>query len=180
MKQSILIIGLGNPGKKYEKTRHNIGFRVIDELRKKNNFPAFRLSKKFNTLISKDKKIILAKPQTFMNSSGQAVKSLVSFYKIKSQDIIVTHDDLDLPLEKIKISEDSRSAGHKGVQSIIDEIGTKNFTRFRIGIKPQKFQGLVHRTEKFVLEKFTKDEEKIIKQVIKQTVEALETIIKQK
>jgi len=105
---------------------------------------------------------------------------LVSFYKIKSQDIIVTHDDLDLPLEKIKISEDSRSAGHKGVQSIIDEIGTKNFTRFRIGIKPQKFQGLVHRTEKFVLEKFTKDEEKIIKQVIKQTVEALETIIKQK
>lgn len=184
MKKSILIVGLGNPGEKYQKTRHNFGFRVIDEFREKNNFSVFRLSKKFNALISEDsfngKKIILAKPQTFMNNSGQTVKSLIAFYKIKNENLIVIHDDLDLPLGKTKISENRGSAGHKGVQSIIDEIGTKNFTRFRLGIKPQQFRGLVHGTEKFVLEKFTKDEEKIVKQTIEQTVEAIETVIKQK
>ncbi|MCK4781579.1 aminoacyl-tRNA hydrolase [Candidatus Parcubacteria bacterium] len=194
MKQSILIIGLGNPEEKYQKTRHNFGFQVIDEFRKKNDFPVFELfrlrrgfggqAKKNNALISKavlsGEKIILAKPQTFMNNSGQAVKSLIAFYKIKSSDIIVIHDDLDLPLGKIKISQDSRSAGHKGVQSIIDEIKTKNFTRFRLGIKPEQSYRPFPGAENFVLEKFTKDEEKIVKQIMKQTVEAIEAVMKQK
>ncbi len=180
----ILIVGLGNPGEKYKKTRHNIGFRVIDEFWQKQNFPEFSFSKKFSALISETvlngEKIILAKPQTFMNNSGQTVKSLIDFYKITKSNLIVIHDDLDLFLGKIKIAEDSRSAGHKGVQSIIDELGAKNFTRFRLGIKPQQHHGLVRGTENFVLEKFTKDEEKIVKQIIKQTVNEIETVIKQK
>ena len=97
-----VIIGLGNPGKKYELTRHNIGFEIIDQFAKENKFPEFRLSKKFNALISENiinnKKIILAKPQTFMNNSGQSAKALFSFYK--SKELIIVHDEIDLPLGK--------------------------------------------------------------------------------
>ncbi len=134
----ILIVGLGNPGKKYQLTRHNIGFQVVDEFVKKNNFPDFKISKKFNALISEGivdgAKVILAKPQTFMNNSGKAVKSLIRNWKLEIRNLVVVHDDIDLPLGKIKISIGRGSAGHKGVQSIIDELATKNFVRFRIGI----------------------------------------------
>lgn len=170
----ILIIGLGNPGKKYKNTRHNVGFQVVDEFAKENNFPKFRLSKKFNSLVLEsilnDEKIILAKPQTFMNQSGKAVRALTSFYKItrpgRVVDLVVVHDDIDLPLGKIRISKNRGAAGHKGVESIIKEIGTKNFTRFRIGISPKI--GKPKNVEKFVLQKFDKEEEKIIKQVTKE------------
>lgn len=166
------IIGLGNPGKKYIKTRHNIGFRIVDQFAKENNFPQFKLSKKFNSLISEDKKTILAKPQTFMNNSGQAIKSLAVFYK--SSDFVVVHDDIDLPLGKIKIVKNRGSAGHKGVESIIKELGNKNFVRIRIGIQPQK--GKPKTTEKFVLQKFNPEEENSI---IKESIKALEGIIKE-
>lgn len=156
----ILIVGLGNPGHKYEKTRHNVGFRVIDVLKK---------------TIS-DKNIILFKPQTFMNQSGRAVKKLNTKYKIPATNIWVIHDDIDLPLGTIRINQDASSAGHKGVQSIIDELGTKNFTRIRIGIQPKirKPQNV----EKFVLEKFTKEEEKIIKKVIEKAVKIIKENLK--
>lgn len=175
----ILIIGLGNPGKKYIYTRHNIGFQAVDEFAKENNFPEFRLSKKFNALVSEnvlnEKKIILVKPQTFMNQSGKAVKSLTNFYKItrpgRVVGLVVVHDDIDLPLGKIRISKNRGAAGHKGVESIIKEIGTKNFTRFRIGISPKI--GKPKNVEKYVLQKFDKEEEKIIKQVIKETTKKL-------
>lgn len=131
----LFIVGLGNPGEKYKNTRHNIGFRVIDEFREKNNFSEFRISQKFNAEISKGEiagqSVILAKPQTFMNNSGKAVKSLL-------RNLFVIHDDIDLPLGKIKIVKNRGSAGHKGVESIIKELGTKNFIRFRIGISPEK------------------------------------------
>ena len=183
----ILIIGLGNPGKKYKNTRHNVGFQVVDEFAKENNFPKFRLSKKFNSLVSEgilnDEKIILAKPQTFMNQSGKAVRTLTNFYKItrpgrvvnlitrpgrvvRVADLVVVHDDIDLPLGKIRISKNRGAAGHKGVESIIKEIGTKNFTRFRIGILPKI--GKPKNIEKYVLQKFGKEEEKIIKEVIQE------------
>ena len=129
----ILIVGLGNPGKKYEKTRHNVGFRVIDELEKE----IF------------DENIILFKPQAFMNNSGRTVKKFFQNSKLKTQNLIVVHDDIDLLLGKIRISKNSSSGGHKGIQSIIDTLGTKNFTRIRIGIRP-KFKC---NTERFVLEK---------------------------
>lgn len=144
-----LIIGLGNPGKKFQNTRHNIGFRVVDELPKRKDF-------------------IIIKPRTFMNQSGKAVKALVKFYKIKLENLWVVHDDIDLPLGKIRISRGRGSAGHKGVESIIRELGTKEFWRVRIGVCPRA--GKPKNVEKFVLQKFTKEEEKILKEVIKEVI----------
>ncbi len=177
----ILIVGLGNPGRRYKDTRHNLGFQIIDTFRKENNFPKFKLSKKLEAEISEDlldkKKIILAKPQTFMNSSGQAVKKLISTVskscdrRILTQNLWVIHDDIDLPLGTIKIAKGRGSAGHKGAQSIIDCLGTKDFVRFRIGIAPSfRPQNL----EKFVLQEFTKTENKVIKESIKKAVQAIE------
>jgi len=197
----ILIIGLGNPGKKFERTRHNIGFRVLDEFLNKNNFSDFKLAKKFFVEISEgifdNKKIILAKPQAFMNNSGKAVKLLNSKFKILNSKLFVIHDDIDLPLGKIRISAGRSSAGHKGVESIIRELKTRDFVRFRIGIN-QFAQNQKSKTElpfievkvkkrvepssplknqkldEFVLEKFNKEEEKILKEVIEKTLEAIE------
>jgi len=170
----ILIIGLGNPGQKYIKTRHNIGFRIIDKFAKENNFPEFKLVKKFNSLISEnilnDKKIILAKPQTFMNNSGKAVKSLINFYKPTK--FIIIHDDIDLPLKEIKTVKNRGSAGHKGVESIIKELGSKDFTRIRIGIRPTEKKP--QNTERFVIQRFTSEEEKTIKEITKKALEIIE------
>lgn len=156
----ILIVGLGNPGKKYEKTWHNIGFRAIDE---------------FGFLESK--KITLLKPQTFMNNSGKAVKKKIRNLKLKIKDLIVIHDDLDLPLGKIRIVKNRGPAGHKGVESIIEELGTKNFIRFRIGIQPKTEKP--RNPEKFVLQKFNKAEEEIIKETIKKTIAAVEMVLEE-
>jgi PTH1 family peptidyl-tRNA hydrolase len=129
-----VIIGLGNPGKKYIKTRHNIGFEVIDQLKQENNFPDFKFDKKHKSLISKKGDLFLVKPQTFMNRSGQAVKSIVDYYNIKLTDIIVIHDDIDIPFGKVKIDISRSSAGHKGVKSVIDHLSSKDFWRIRFGI----------------------------------------------
>ncbi len=175
----MIVVGLGNPGEKYKGTRHNIGFLVIDKFREVNSFPEFKLSKKFSSLVSEgfinSKKIILAKPQTFMNESGRAVKSLISFYKTK--DLFVVHDDIDLTLGKIKIAKGRSSAGHKGVESIIKEIGTKDFIRFRIGVQSEREKP--KNAERFVLQKFKKEEEKVIKEVIKETAKAIELTLKE-
>ena len=156
----ILIVGLGNPGKKYQDTRHNIGFGVIDKLQSLNL-----------------KKVILAKPKTFMNLSGKAVKSLIKKYKIPTANLWVIHDDIDLPLGKIRIVKNRGAAGHKGVESIIKELGTKNFVRFRIGICPKT--GKPKNPENFVLQKFNKEEKEIIKEVIKKTAKAIEYFLKE-
>jgi PTH1 family peptidyl-tRNA hydrolase len=171
-----LIIGLGNPGDKYEKTRHNLGFQVIDELKKNLEFRTWNLTKKFNALISEGtfnhQKIILAKPQTFMNNSGQAVRALTDYYKISPEDILIIHDDIDLPLEEIRIQKGRGSAGHKGVQSIIDQLGTKDFIRMRIGIRPNEAPKKIN-AEQFVLQKFTAEEEKIIQPTIKKAAQMI-------
>jgi PTH1 family peptidyl-tRNA hydrolase len=182
-----VILGLGNPGKKFERTRHNVGFRAIEEFKEKNHFLDFKLSKRFLAEISEgflnEEKIILAKPQTFMNASGQAVKKLASSFKLQVKNLWVIHDDIDLMLGKIRISAGRSSAGHKGVQSIINEIKTKDFVRFRIGIKPenneQKTENRKQKIEKFVLQKFTKDEEKILKEVIEKTAKVIEMAVKE-
>ena len=162
-----LIIGLGNPGKEYEKTRHNAGFLVVDELADGMQYSVFSIQQKFNAEISEgiinNEKIILAKPQTFMNNSGQAIKAVLDYYKIDTEDIIVIHDDLDIPTGEFKISKNKNSGGHKGVQSIIDHLGTKDFIRIRIGIM---IENKKTPTEKFVLERFSEKEMEIVDGVI--------------
>lgn len=181
----ILIIGLGNPGKKYELSRHNLGFLVLDRFSRKNLFE-FKSSKKFKSKISKGyfgkKRIILIKPQTFMNNSGKAVKSLATNYKRQTTNIWVIHDDIDLPLGKMKIVKNRGAGGHKGVQSIINEMKTKNFVRFRLGINP-RYKTMKKWSDeamkKFVLKKFTKTEKGIVKKVVENCVKALEITLKE-
>lgn len=169
-----LIIGLGNPGRKYKKTRHNVGFRVLDEFRKQNSFPNFKMQKKFQAEVSEGllnkEKTILVKPQTFMNNSGRAVRALVNFYKIPLENLVVVHDELDLPIGEIKMSEDKGSAGHNGVQSIINELGSQAFNRLRIGISDPNS---AISPEKFVLQKFSKPEQKILKSVVQKSCNLL-------
>ncbi|MFZ5366099.1 MAG: aminoacyl-tRNA hydrolase [Patescibacteria group bacterium] len=194
-----LIVGLGNPGKKYEKSRHNIGFMVVDELAQKWEVGRVKWEedKKSNTLIINHQPLaILVKPQTMMNASGFAVKSLITNYKLPITNLWVIHDDLDLPLGKIKIVKGRGSAGHYGVGSIIRELGTADFVRFRLGIgrpagKPPFAEAsggkwevgggrlvdenVMHReVERYVLEGFGGKEAVEAKKTIKKTVEAIE------
>jgi len=178
-----LIAGLGNPGKNYERTRHNLGFRAVGFFlsAEAQNFTFLHLNKRFNALVSEgsfeNEKIILACPQTFMNSSGTAIKTLSSYYKINPQDIWIIHDDLDLVLGKLRISQRRSSGGHKGVQSIIDQLGTNDFLRFRIGIRPINIETKRIDIEKFVLQKFTTEEEKIIQETVKKVTLALKVAL---
>ncbi len=172
----IIIIGLGNPGGKFKNTRHNVGFMVLDKFAEKNNFPEFKLQKKSEALISENviegEKIVLAKPQTFMNNSDKAVRSLIKNLKIEK--FIVVHDDVDLPVGKIKIVKDRGSAGHKGVESIIKTVGNENLIRIRIGIEGKKDVEAMD----VVLKKFSPDEQKILNETIIRTAQALDFLIK--
>jgi PTH1 family peptidyl-tRNA hydrolase len=174
-----LIVGLGNPGGKYKKTRHNLGFYAVGEFQKENEFPVFKFSKKFNAEISEgvlDKeKVVLAKPQTFMNSSGQAVKKIIKNLKLKN--LIVVHDDIDLSLAKIRISKGAGSAGHKGVESIIKELGRKDFVRIRLGIQPKT--GKPKKAEEFVLKKFNNQEKETMEEAVQKATEAVRVIIEE-
>ena len=168
-----LIIGLGNPGEKYEKNRHNTGFIILDELKEDWSFPDFEFSKKFDSDISegnfKDQKIILAKPQTFMNNSGEAVRKIMSFYKLTQEDIFVIHDDLDIDFGEFKISNDSGPAGHNGVKDIIDKIGTQGFKRFRIGIEgEEKRKTRTIPGDVFVLQDFSEEELESVKNLARE------------
>lgn len=183
----IIIIGLGNPGEKYKNTRHNVGFMAIDAFAKKNNFPDFKLQKKSNALISlgrsltgepEKENIMLVKPQTFMNESGKSVKKIISNNNIGN--LIVIHDDIDLPIGKIKIVTERGSAGHKGVESIIENIGNDGLIRFRIGIaSPAEALAKEGREKamKVVLENFSKEEQILLDETIEKTVEALNLFI---
>jgi peptidyl-tRNA hydrolase, PTH1 family len=158
-----LIIGLGNPGKKYKYTRHNAGFIILDELKNKYSLPDFTFEKKFKAEISKgiinNIETVLAKPQTFMNNSGEAVRLIIDFYKLKPEDLIIIHDDVDIEFGKVKPTDNSGAAGHNGVQSIIDAIGTQKFQRFRIGtLGDEKRKELRIPIDDFVLQNFSNDE----------------------
>jgi len=174
-----LIIGLGNPGKEYERTRHNMGFIVVEALANDENLT---MNKAANALILKttlnEKRVLLAEPQTFMNESGVAVRALMDFYKLAPEDIIVVHDDKDVLLGEIKVQKDRGAAGHNGVASIIEHLGTKNFTRIRVGVAPQ--DKTIHDTAEFVLGKFTKEEQKTLSEVIVRVVEELRSLVAMK
>ena len=166
-----LIVGLGNPGKKYEQTRHNVGFMALDLLAKKLGL-SWRESTKLKAELAKSGEYVLAKPTTFMNRSGLSVSALLKFYKLTPADLIVIHDELDIDFGKWKLSSDSRAAGHNGVQSIIDRLGSKKFTRFRLGIRSDLNQETD--AEKFVLEKFSQDDLKALPDILeKLTIEIL-------
>lgn len=176
-----IIVGLGNPDKKYKLTRHNIGRLTLIEWQKTAGFPDFKLKKKYKAQITEAsfarKKIMLVLPETSMNLSGKSIKALLVNYKTPATRIWVIHDDIDVDLGKIKIIENRGAAGHKGVQSIINKIRTKDFVRFRIGIKPKHLNP--EALDNFVLQKFTKKEKEVIKKTVKKTIEAIETALKQ-
>ncbi len=169
-----IIVGLGNPEEKYKLTRHNVGFMTIDALAERQNL-TWQNNKKFGALVCKNNDILYVKPQTFMNNSGRVVATIMSYYqllpkklgllKIKdsnlSKILTIIHDDIDIELGKFKISVDSRSAGHKGIESIINYLKTKNFKRIRIGVKTEMAEKMP--TDKFVLQKFSQEEIKTIK-----------------
>jgi len=164
-----ILVGLGNPGDKYEHTRHNIGFVAIDFILHYGDvFMTEKPSKEFkselHTWVSGDKKIMFLKPQTYMNDSGQALKLILNFYKIDiAEDLLVIHDEVDLPFGDVRMVASASSAGHKGVQSIIDEIGTQNFHRLRIGVETRKSRQEMP-TDAFVLQNFTEEELQKIRQ----------------
>lgn len=166
-----LIVGLGNPGPKYKNTRHNFGFMAVEMLAKKLGL-TWRDSTKLKAEVAKNADYVLAKPTTFMNHSGFAVSALLKFYKLSPADLIVIHDELDIGFGKYKLSSDSRAAGHNGVQSIIDQLGSKKFVRFRLGIRSD----LNRETdgEQFVLKKFNTEETKKLADILeKLTIELL-------
>ena len=172
----ILIVGLGNPGKKYSKTRHNVGFMCLDILKKKFQFPNFK--DKFLGEITETKlfniKVMLLKPKTFMNLSGQSVQKAVTFYKIPIENIIVVQDDIDLEISKVKVKHNSGHGGHNGIKDIIAKLG-KKFTRIKIGINRPTQKSDIN---KFVLEDFNKSELEEIVMIFEKLIKNFELIIK--
>lgn len=174
-----LIVGLGNPGKQYEKTRHNVGFRVLNALEDKFDTSEFKLNKKSFSEVSTIKidgeKIILAKPQTFMNLSGKAVAALKNYYNLNNSDIWVVADELDLPLGTIRIRHAAKSSTHNGIKNISSSIG-EDFVRIRVGILGDK----EFNAEVYVLSKFSKSEENVISQAIDETADLILSALENK
>lgn len=166
-----LIVGLGNPGKDYALTRHNVGFMALDRLATLEG-DTFKPEKKCQAEVCKTslngRRVVLAKPTTFMNNSGITVRALLDFYKIKASDVIVIHDDKDFPLGDTKVQTDRGAGGHNGVLSIIEHLGTKAFTRIRIGVAPTDRE--IIDTADFVLGKFTSAEQKTLVDVLDHVV----------
>ena len=171
-----LIVGLGNPGRKFKFTRHNIGFRVIDQLSKELCIPLDK--KRMMSLWGKgsweEQKVILAKPQTFMNLSGEAVVRLKNFFRIETDKVIIIHDDLDLNFGQIKIRSKGGDAGHKGIKSIIESLGEGEFIRVRLGISRPEKKG---EGRDYVLAEFDEQEKKKVNLFLDQSQEAVKTII---
>ena len=173
-----LIVGLGNPGIKYRKTRHNFGFMVVDALAEDLKLPLKKL--KYKAMIGEgrlgDSKIILARPLTYMNNSGDSVWQLAKFFKVPNENIIVAHDDLDLPLGVLRLRPGGGASGQKGVASIIQKLGIQDFARVRLGIS--RPPGQMDPVD-YVLEKFLPNEEKLRDIVIKEAVEAIQVFVRE-
>ena len=167
-----IIFGLGNPGKEYENTRHNIGYILVDAIAKDKNV-SFK-SSKFNADTSEyyhnEEKIILVKPLSFMNLSGTVVKKMIDFYKVNINDIMVIHDDLDMDFGRVKIVTNSSSGGHNGIKDIEKNIGSKDYTRLKIGISKDNNID----TKDYVLGKFSKIEREKLKDIINNLVSVVD------
>lgn len=171
-----LIVGIGNPGKEYEHTRHNIGFDTIDLYAKKNNITNFK--EKFNGQYFEDtvnnERVIFLKPLSYVNLSGIVVKKFIDYFKINIDDILVIVDDLDQNIGKYKLKENSSSGGHNGLKNIEQNLGTKDYKRFKIGISNDKTTD----TKDYVLGKFNKEDRIKIDEVINVALEAIEDFSK--
>ncbi|MCF7845338.1 MAG: aminoacyl-tRNA hydrolase [Candidatus Pacebacteria bacterium] len=170
---AFLIVGLGNPKEKYEKTVHNVGFRVVSFLQEEEGFPLFSKDNTVDSLVSKgfidDKEVVLIKPLSFMNLSGGPVKKAVKKFNTNFEKLIVVHDDTDLPVGKIRFSYSRGAAGHNGVLSVIKAVGTKDFWRLRVGVSQEGSE----KAKKIVLKKTSQkqlDIEKDIAKELKKTV----------
>lgn len=171
-----IITGLGNPGQKYKSTRHNVGFMALDKIAKKLSVKVSKVKFKglFGSTNYKGEKVLLLKPHTYMNRSGEGVKDIISFYKIPPENLIVIYDDMDLPLGKIRVRPKGSSAGHNGIKSIIYQLSSENFARVRIGIgkPPENFE-----TANYVLGKFNDTEKEIIEKAIDAAADAALVIV---
>ncbi|MGG3890571.1 aminoacyl-tRNA hydrolase [Metabacillus fastidiosus] len=168
-----LIIGLGNPGKQYESTRHNVGFMAVDQLSDRLNIPLDRT--KFNGLYGighiSGEKVILLKPLTYMNLSGECIRPLMEYYEVDNDEIVVIYDDLDIPTGKIRLRTKGSAGGHNGIKSMIHHLGTQQFNRMRIGIdRPSNGMTITD----YVLGRFIEEEQADIQSAIKQSAEACE------
>jgi PTH1 family peptidyl-tRNA hydrolase len=165
-----LIVGLGNPGREYEKTRHNVGFMVLDKVADSLGVSISR--EKFSALYGEcrldETKVFLVKPLTYMNRSGEAVAQFARFFKVEPSQILVIYDDLDLPLGKLRLRLRGSSAGHRGVQSIIDALSTQEFPRLRVGIgRPERKEEVIN----YVLSPFTEEEFKVLEPALERAAE---------
>jgi PTH1 family peptidyl-tRNA hydrolase len=167
MGRKMLIVGLGNPGKEYEKTRHNAGFIALDFFMNKK---AVGFNEKFGGYFNKfrinDNEVFVLKPLTYMNNSGQSVIQVVNFYKINPSDVVVMHDDMDIPVGEVRYKTKGSAGGHNGIKSIIQHLGTQEFKRVKIGIsKPDQMTVI-----DYVLGKFSKEDRKLIDNVVETNV----------
>ena len=170
-----VIAGLGNPGKKYENTRHNIGFITIDQLAEKNNIEVSKL--KFKALTGEGRiagqKVVLVKPQTFMNLSGESIQEVMNFYKPEPDHLIVIYDDIDIELGTLRIRKSGSAGTHNGMRSIVQHLGTGGFPRIRIGMGGPSKGDLVS----YVIGGFTKEEVPVLEETVTQAVSAVECIV---
>ena len=171
----ILIVGLGNPGKQYEQTRHNIGFDVIDYMANKYNIDVNR--EKFKGICGEgfieNKKVILLKPLKYMNLSGESIRELANFYKLEDDEIIVVYDDISLDIGRLRIREKGSAGGHNGIKSIIQNLGGDKFPRVKVGVGQPKDNLVNH-----VLGKFSKEDREHIEKVIPVVSDAIVEIVK--
>ncbi|MBP3886749.1 MAG: aminoacyl-tRNA hydrolase [Cellulosilyticum sp.] len=172
-----LIVGLGNPGMQYAATRHNIGFEVIDSIAETYNISVMK--NKYKALIGEGniagEKVILMKPQTYMNLSGEAVKACMDFHKISNEDLIVIYDDISLQVGQLRIRKSGSAGGHNGIKNIIAQLGTQEFPRIKFGVgeKPAGWD-----LANYVLGRFSEEDMKVIGPRVTDAVKATETIIK--
>lgn len=177
-----LVVGLGNIGERYKSTRHNVGFMVVDSLAKKFNIK-FQNKPKFEAQIAEtefeNEKIILAKPTTFMNRSGDAVSKIAHFYKTSPQDLIIIYDDIDLPLGAIRIKQEGGPGTHNGMKSVVASLSTESIPRVRIGTETRLTTGAAKSTTNFVLAAFSSKEKPIIKKSITSAAEAVLAVLEE-
>jgi len=171
MTDTFLIIGLGNPGREYKYTRHNIGFMLIDCIALRLNAQGIKLQSKaiVTSALYQERKLILAKPQTYMNLSGQSVQGLLHFYKISVENLLIAHDDLDLPFGAIRIRPGGGPGGQRGMASTIEQLGTKEFPRLRLGIgRPP---GRMDPSD-YVLQGFSREDQKLLPEILDRAADA--------
>ena len=175
-----LIVGLGNPGRRYSRSRHNVGFNCIDYIARKHDIPLDRRKSRSRIGLGliEGEKVLLAKPRTFMNLSGEAIVALKKFYNTELKDIVIIYDDLDIPIGKIRIREKGSAGGHNGIKSIVAYLGGQEFPRIRVGIAPLELEEpRKTKTPKYVLGDFMSEEKSTIKEVYPTVAAAVECLI---